>query len=94
MICNELVVCAHLDVAGVVMVLATDDVTVASLHVIITLDLNLGTGEVVEGDPILESVLEWFSRSDLACCEGGFDFFIAKAIQPLVKLLSRHCGCR
>ena len=92
MTCNELVVCAHLDVAGVVVDFAAD--VVASLHVVVILDLNLGIGEVVKGDPLLESVFEWFSRSGLACCEGGFDFFIAEAVQPLVKLLSRHCGCR
>ena len=84
----------YLDVAGVVVDFATDVVAVAGLHVDIAVDLDLWFGEVVKGDPVLESVFELFSTSGLACCEGGFDFLIAEAVQPLVKLLGRHCGCR
>ena len=94
MVCNELVVCAHLDVARVLVDFAADAVAVASLHVDVALDLDLRIGEVVKGDPVLESFFEWFSGCGLVCREGGFDFFITEAVQPLVKLLGRHCGCR
>ena len=58
--CNELVVCAHLNVAGVVVDFTTDDVAIAGLHVDVAVDLILRFGEIIEGDPVVESVFERF----------------------------------
>ena len=59
LVCNELVICAHLNVPGVVVDLATDVAVLAGLHVDVVVDLNLGLGEVAEGDSAVEGVFEW-----------------------------------
>ena len=73
---------------------ATDAVTVVGLHVDVTVDLDLGFGEVIKGNPVVESVFEWFFGSGLIRRKGGLDFFITEAVQPLVELLCRHSSCR
>ena len=72
---------------------ATDVVVVAGLHVDVAVDLDLGFGEVIKGDPVVESVFERFFGSGLIRRNGGFDFFVTEVVQPLVKLLGLHCGC-
>ena len=69
-------------------------VVLIDLCIDVVFDLDLRFGEVAEGDSAVEGVFEWAIRSDLICAESLFNFFVTESVQPLVKLLGRHCGCR
>ena len=94
LVCKELVVCAHLNVVGVVADLAIEVVVLTYLCVDVGVDLDLRLGEVAEGDSAVECVVEWRFRSNLIFSKNGFDLFITEAVQPLVKFLHRHGSCR
>ena len=50
---------AHLDVGEVVMDLEVEVVVGADLGVNVVVDMSFGPVEVVEGDPVVEGVIEW-----------------------------------
>ena len=94
-IVDALIIYAHLGVSEAVVNLGVEFVVDADLRVDVVVVMSFGFVEIVEGDPVVESAIDWKIELEIVFVVCRFSFLTLEFLcDVLVDLSSRHGCCR